>query len=234
MKESGGYIRLVIGSSNSAVHSVEQELLFAGTESGKLLAFRDLVAKGIQPPCLVFVQSKDRAQQLFTELIYDGLNIDVIHSDRSQKERDQVVKSFREGKIWILICTELMGRGIDFKGVNLVINFDFPQSTISYIHRIGRTGRAGRQGKAITFFTKDDTTNLRSIAHIIKKSGGEVPDYMLKLKKSTKKDRSELMQKALKRKDIRTIPAFELKERRKRSKMIKNSKKSKKFKKNSE
>ena len=54
-----------------------------------------------------------------------------------------------------------MGRGIDFKGVNLVINYDFPTSAISYIHRIGRTGRAGRQGRAITFFTETDRPNLR-------------------------------------------------------------------------
>lgn len=54
-----------------------------------------------------------------------------------------------------------MARGIDFKGVNLVINYDFPLSAISYIHRIGRAGRAGRRGKAITFFTTNDTTNLR-------------------------------------------------------------------------
>ena len=54
-------------------------------------------------------------------------------------QRDNVVKCFRSGKIWILICTELMGRGIDFKGVNLVINYDFPNSAISYIHRIGKS-----------------------------------------------------------------------------------------------
>lgn len=54
-------------------------------------------------------------------------------------QRDNVVRSFREGKIWVLICTELMGRGIDFKGVNLVINYDFPPSAVSYIHRIGKT-----------------------------------------------------------------------------------------------
>lgn len=62
-------------------------------------------------------------------------------------------RAFRSGQVWVLICTELLGRGIDFKGVNLVINYDFPPSTVSYIHRIGRTGRAGRRGKAITFFT---------------------------------------------------------------------------------
>jgi superfamily II DNA/RNA helicase len=56
-------------------------------------------------------------------------------------KRDNTIRAFRQGKIWVLICTELMGRGIDFKGVNLVLNYDFPLSAISYIHRIGRTGR---------------------------------------------------------------------------------------------
>lgn len=93
--------------------------------------------------------------------MYDGINIDVIHADRTQQERDNIVKGFREGKIWVLICTELIGRGIDFKGVNLVVNYDFPPTAISYIHRIGRTGRAGRRGKAITYFTQNDTLNLK-------------------------------------------------------------------------
>ncbi len=54
------------------------------------------------------------------------------------------MKEFRLGKIWVLICTDLMSRGVDFKTVNVVVNFDFPQSVVSYIHRVGRTGRAGR------------------------------------------------------------------------------------------
>ena len=76
-------------------------------------------------------------------------------------QRDKLVTAFREGKIWILICTELMARGIDFKGINLGINYDFPPSSISYVHRIGRAGRAGRQGRAITFFTEEEIDNLR-------------------------------------------------------------------------
>lgn len=60
-----------------------------------------------------------------------------------------------------MIATELMSRGIDFKGVNLVINYDFPTTVQSYIHRIGRTGRAGRAGEAITYFTKDDAPYLK-------------------------------------------------------------------------
>lgn len=61
----------------------------------------------------------------------------------------------------MLIATDLMGRGIDFEGVNLVINYDFPQSVQSYIHRVGRTGRAGRIGEAVTYFTKDDAEYLK-------------------------------------------------------------------------
>ncbi|XP_052903575.1 probable ATP-dependent RNA helicase DDX52 [Anopheles moucheti] len=217
-------IRFSVGLMNGAVELVEQKLLFTGSESGKLLAFREIVAQGFHPPVLVFVQSKDRAQQLFTELIYDGLNVDVIHSDRTQRERDNVVRGFREGKIWILICTELMSRGIDFKGVNLVVNYDFPPSTISYVHRIGRTGRAGRPGKAVTFFTKDDTVNLKSIAHLIKSAGGEVPDYMLQLHGSSKRARDNLARKAPKRAAIRTLPTFEFQQLQRKKRFVSKSK----------
>ena len=82
-----------------------------------------------------------------------------------------MIKQFRMGQVWILICTDLMSRGIDFKTVNMVINFDFPQSLVSYIHRIGRTGRGGKEGKAITFFTDEDKDYVRSVANLITKSG---------------------------------------------------------------
>ncbi|CAK1580665.1 unnamed protein product [Parnassius mnemosyne] len=199
-----GLIAITVGQRNAATHLVEQELLYCGNENGKLVAFRQLVQKGLKPPVLVFVQSKDRAKQLFKELIYDGINVDVIHADRTQTQRDNVVRSFRVGRIWVLICTELMGRGMDFRGVNLVINYDFPPSAISYIHRIGRAGRAGQSGRAITFFTQDDVVNLRSIASVMKQSGCDVPEYMLKLKQNPNK-RKKLMKKAPHRDKISTI-----------------------------
>lgn len=203
-----GLVTVTVGHRNAATDSVEQELLFVGEEGGKLVALRNIIQKGILPPVLVFVQSKERAQELFNELIYDGINVDVIHADRTQTQRDNVVRCFREGKIWVLICTELMARGIDFKGVNLVINYDFPPSVISYVHRIGRTGRAGHKGKAITFFTKLDTVNLRSIAVVMRQSGCDVPDYMLAMKKHNKKEKRKLERKAPTREKISTIPKF--------------------------
>ena len=73
---------------------------------------------------LIFVQSKGRAKELFSELVYDGINVDVIHAERSKKQRDDVVKQFRLGSIWVLIATDLMARGVDFKGVNMVRSDD--------------------------------------------------------------------------------------------------------------
>ncbi|ESP01618.1 hypothetical protein LOTGIDRAFT_172563 [Lottia gigantea] len=203
-------IQVYIGDINAAAKTVKQELLFVGSENGKLLAVRNLIKKGIQPPVLIFVQSKDRAKDLFSELIYDGISVDVIHAERTQLQRDNVVSSFRAGKIWVLICTELMGRGIDFKGINLVINYDFPSSAVSYIHRIGRTGRAGRPGHAITFFTEDDATNLKSIANVIRKAGCPVPKYMLSMKKTKKEVLKKMAISEVPRQRISTVPLFKL------------------------
>ncbi|XP_076132628.1 putative ATP-dependent RNA helicase DDX52 [Alosa pseudoharengus] len=197
-----------IGARNSAAETVEQELLFVGAESGKLLAFRNLIKKGLMPPVLVFVQSIERARELFHELVYEGINVDVIHADRTQQQRENVVKNFRSGKIWVLICTALLARGIDFKGVNLVVNYDFPTSAIEYIHRIGRTGRAGHKGKAITFFTEDDKPLIRSIATVIKQAGCPVPDYMVGFKKLETKQKRQLLKNPPKRQTIRTTPRF--------------------------
>lgn len=221
-------VKVTVGIRNTATQTVEQELLFVGQEAGKLLAVRDIVQKGFQPPMLIFVQSKERAKELFHELIYDGINVDVIHSDRTQAQRDNVVKCFRTGKIWVLIATELMGRGIDFKGVNLVINYDFPTSSVAYIHRIGRTGRAGRPGKAVTFFTEDDAANLRSIANVMKSSGCEIPEWMLKLKKPGRKSRKKLSKTPPSRSAIKTVSKYDSQKAKRKRELIEASKKKKK------
>uniref|UniRef100_A0A1A8J9Y5 Probable ATP-dependent RNA helicase DDX52 n=2 Tax=Nothobranchius kuhntae TaxID=321403 RepID=A0A1A8J9Y5_NOTKU len=207
-----------IGHRNTAVETVEQELLFVGTENGKLVAVRDIIKKGFLPPMLVFVQSIERARELFHELVYEGINVDVIHAERTQQQRDNVVNSFRSGKIWVLICTALLARGIDFKGVNLVLNYDFPTSSVEYIHRIGRTGRAGHQGKAITLFTENDKPLLRSIANVIKQAGCPVPDYMIGFKKIHSKVKRRLEKKPPRRTTICTTPRFLMKKKGKEQK----------------
>ena len=79
-------VRVMVGIKNAAPETVKQQLIFVGAEEGKLLAIRQLVQRGIRPPVLIFVQSIERAKELFHELIYDGINVDVIHSERTQAQ----------------------------------------------------------------------------------------------------------------------------------------------------
>ncbi len=222
--------RVIVGTKDSATETIRQELQFVGSEDGKLHALRSLMqAGGLKPPVLLFVQSIERAKDLFHELVYDGLHVDVIHSERPKLQREGVISAFKRGDVWVLICTELIARGIDFKGVQLVINYDFPQSVQSYIHRIGRTGRAGRAGRAITYFTKDDAAYLKTVVNVMRQSGCEVPEWMLQLKAPNKKERKKLKAKAPERKDIRTVAASSIGRRQanKRKDMIAASKRRK-------
>ncbi|GAA5938092.1 RNA-dependent ATPase ROK1 [Sporobolomyces koalae] len=198
-----GLVRAIVGHKEAATSTITQELQFVNTEDHKLLSLRSLVTNGqFTPPVLIFVQSIQRAKELSNELLLDGLAADAIHAERTGPERDQVVKDFAEGKVWALVCTDVMGRGIDFKGVKLVVNYDFPQSAMSYIHRIGRTGRAGKEGRAITFFTKADSGHLKTIVNVMRQSGCAVPDWMLALPNPTQDSKKALKMKPIGRKDI--------------------------------
>ena len=106
----------------------------------------------------------------------------------------------------------------------MVINYDFPSTAANYIHRIGRTGRAGRPGKAVTFFTQKDATLLRSIAQIIKTSGGEVPEYMLKMKKATRQEKRYLAKHEVKREKISRESKYDREKRERLEKAIEKSK----------
>jgi ATP-dependent RNA helicase DDX52/ROK1 len=86
------------------------------------------------------VSKKARAQQLHRELLYDGMHVDSISGDQPNAARAAAVENFRAVKTWVLIATDLIGRGMDFAAVNTVINYDFPVTTTDYIHRVGRTG----------------------------------------------------------------------------------------------
>lgn len=99
-------------------------MTFAGNENGKLLALRNMIkAGGLVPPTLIFVQSIDRAQDLYKELVAYDVKSDVMHSGRSKEERDSLVRRFADSQIWALVCTDVMSRGIDFRGVELVIKY---------------------------------------------------------------------------------------------------------------
>lgn len=113
---------------------------------------------------IVFVKTKQSANHIFERLQkYGKENIRLIHSNKGQNTRINAFNDFKEGKIRILVATDVMARGIDIKDVSHVINFDVPTVYEDYVHRIGRTGRAFRTGAAITFVTKADVYHIHKI-----------------------------------------------------------------------
>lgn len=177
-------LRLVVGLKDSAIPNISHRLVYAASEQGKLLALRQLLhpaAKPVdntpvlQPPFLIFTQTIPRAIALHSELLYDipvsaggSSRLAVLHSDLSSTARSTTIAGFRKGEIWILITTDLLSRGVDFRGMNGVVNYDIPNTGASYIHRVGRTGRQGREGGlAVTLYTKEDIPYVKGIANVI-------------------------------------------------------------------
>ena len=183
----------------------------------------------MSPPVLIFVQSKERAQQLFFELVYENINVDVIHADRTEVQRNATVDKFRTGEIWILITTDLMSRYVHslhvFTRSEAWISRASIWSSTLISHRalratftelvlpesvetdsVGRAGRAGRRGEAITFYTVDDQVQLKSIANVMHHSGCEnVPEWILKgMPSLTSKEKKRLEKAPLKRESIET------------------------------
>lgn len=109
-------LRIVVGPKNSAAKNVEQKLVYTGNENGKMVALKEHLRLGMKPPVLIFVNSREKAKQLIFDLMYEKVRIDMISGDRSPEERSKIIEKFRSGKIWILIATDLLARGIDFDG----------------------------------------------------------------------------------------------------------------------
>ncbi len=112
---------------------------------------------------IVFVRTKIRCDQLFRTLRDRGMNVKALHGDMTQGARDGVMISFKDGRLPLLVATDVAARGLDISGVSHVINFDVPTSPDVYVHRIGRTGRVGRSGRAITFYERRQRRELEAI-----------------------------------------------------------------------
>lgn len=118
---------------------------------------------------LVFCRTKHRVDDVSAMLKNAQVKVDVMHADRPQQARARALERFREGKVQVLVATDVMSRGIDVAGVDAVVNFDVPMDPEDYVHRIGRTGRAGATGHAYTFVAPDEISPLREIEYFTKK-----------------------------------------------------------------
>lgn len=118
---------------------------------------------------LVFCRTKHRVDDVSKTLKAGGVKVDVMHADRPQQARARALERFRDGKVQVLVATDVMSRGIDVSGIDAVVNFDVPMDPEDYVHRIGRTGRAGATGHAYTFVAPDEISPLREIEYFTKK-----------------------------------------------------------------
>lgn len=115
---------------------------------------------------LVFCNAKVRVDELVENLKSRGYSADGLHGDMSQRQRDQVMNSFRKGNLEILVATDVAGRGIDVSDIEAVFNYDFPRDDEDYVHRIGRTGRAGKSGQAFNFVSGRELYHLKRIERV--------------------------------------------------------------------
>lgn len=124
------------------------------------------------PVCIVFTNTKATARKIASRLAADGKSVQEIHGDLMQRKRDRVMEQFRKHQIKILVATDLAARGLDISAISHIINYDLPQDSEIYVHRIGRTARMGARGIAVTFVTSEQGKELTAIEMLINR---EIP-----------------------------------------------------------
>ena len=149
--------------AKSRHENIEQRLLYADDMSHKDRLLDHLLKDIAVNQALVFTSTKMHADDLATRLATDGHEVAALHGDMSQRERNRTLTSMRDGRLRVLVATDVAARGLDVDGITHVINYDLPRQAEDYVHRIGRTGRAGRNGIAISFAGGRDAGQVRQI-----------------------------------------------------------------------
>ena len=159
-------VRVEIAPSGTAAEKVTHELFFVQKHDKPRLL--EKILGEYKGSVLVFSRTKFGARKITVGVRALGHATAEIHSDRSLSQRREALDGFRNGKYRVLIATDIAARGIDVKGIELVLNYDLPQTPEDYVHRIGRTGRAGGIGHAISFATPDQRRDVKGIERLIR------------------------------------------------------------------
>ncbi|XP_022129075.2 DEAD-box ATP-dependent RNA helicase 20 isoform X1 [Pieris rapae] len=175
------YIKVNIGSLNlSANNNIKQiiEVCEEHEKEAKLSNLLKEIASEKDNKVIVFVETKKKVDDIARAVRRNGYKALAIHGDKSQPERDAVLTEFRNGSTTILIATDVAARGLDVEDVKFVVNFDYPNSSEDYIHRIGRTGRCQQSGTAYTYFTSGDARQARALVGVLKETGQNPPSKL--------------------------------------------------------
>ncbi|KAL1610272.1 ATP-dependent RNA helicase dbp2 [Paraconiothyrium brasiliense] len=171
------FIQVNIGSMElSANHRIQQivEVVTDFEKRDRMSKHLETIMNDKENKVLVFTGTKRVADEITRFLRQDGWPALSIHGDKQQNERDWVLNEFKTGKSPIMVATDVASRGIDVRNITHVLNYDYPNNSEDYVHRIGRTGRAGAKGTAITFFTTENSKQARDLVGILTESKQQI------------------------------------------------------------
>jgi len=178
------YVQINIGAAEiHANHNILQivDVCQDYEKERKLVQLLEEIMGEKENKTIIFFETKRKTDDITRKLRKDGWPAMCIHGDKSQPEREWVLKEFRSGKAPILLATDVASRGLDIPDISFVVNFDYPNSGEDYIHRIGRTARAERTGTAYTFFTHGDSKNASELVSVMEEAGQTVPPKLQSL-----------------------------------------------------
>jgi len=180
-------LEVSVMSGQRTVAETTQQYLRVRDENKQSVLTRILEAEEINS-ALIFTRTKARAQELSDELNRLGYPAGALHGDLNQEKREWVLNRFRKNVIHLLVATDVAARGLDIENVSHVFNFDMPEDTEDYIHRIGRTGRAGKKGNAITFIHPRERGRLSQVENSVKQT---IAEYVLPTREDILQKRDE-------------------------------------------
>lgn len=162
-------VSIKVNPTSSTAETVTQELYYTNKDSKKALLLHILEERGLDH-VLLFVRTKHGADRIARDLKAKDISSAAIHGDKAQNHRQKVLQQFKDGKLKVLVATDIAARGIDIDKLQCVINYDIPDVAETYVHRIGRSGRAGEDGMALSICEPEENINVKEIEKLIKKS----------------------------------------------------------------
>ena len=168
-------VKILVKQEQLTLQGISQYYVSLENDEQKFAALKDLFATISVSQVIIYCNSINRTNDLYSAMKQDGYPVIAIHSNMSEEERKQSYEDFKSGRGRTIICTDLFSRGIDVQQVSVVINFDIPKNVHVYIHRIGRSGRWGRKGIGINFITRRDQQKLDQIRKFYSTQIDELP-----------------------------------------------------------
>jgi ATP-dependent RNA helicase RhlE len=170
------FVRVTIKPQQATAELVAQAVYFV-SKNDKIKLLSDLILERNPKSVLVFSRTKHGANKIVKLLARKDIKAEPIHGNKSQASRQKSLKAFKSGALQVLVATDIAARGIDVSKLELVVNYDLPNISETYVHRIGRTGRAKESGIAISFCAADERSFLRDIEKLIQQKIPQVLDH---------------------------------------------------------